>query len=373
MVEEGLIDERGGGRARRGRSSSIQLLAPIFDAKEKAEAVKAGKLLGKGLPAGPGAASGRIAFDGEARGRDGGRRRRPVLLVRERDFPRGHRRHARGRGHPDDARRNDLARRGRRARHGKTCIVGAGDITVDEDRRRRAGEETSSKEGDWISIDGTTRRGASGKLATRPSEVLQVALEKSLLPEKSPVYRAFDADPSWADKRPAPRRARQRGHADRRPRGAPSSAPRASASAAPSTCSSPRSASCAVREMILADDAEGRRKALDQDPADAARGLRRHLPRDGRAARHDPPARSAAARVPAARARPSRRAGAVARRDARKRPERVRQLSRGQPDARPPRLPPGHHLSRDLRDAGPGDLRGGLRRARRESTPARRS
>src|SRR5262249_54132736 len=41
----------------------IQLLAPVFDPKEKAAAVSSGKLLGKGLPAGPGAAPGRVALD----------------------------------------------------------------------------------------------------------------------------------------------------------------------------------------------------------------------------------------------------------------------------------------------------------------------
>ena len=41
--------------------------------------------------------------------------------------------------------------------------------------------------------------------------------------------------------------------------------------------------------------------------------------------------------------------------------ERVRALHETEPDARPPRLPPRHHLSRDLRDAGPRDLRGGRR------------
>ena len=60
---------------------------------------------------------------------------------------------------------------------------------------------------------------------------------------------------------------------------------------------------CAVREMILAETLEPAAGGARQAPADAARGLRRDLPRDGRPARHDPPARPAAARVPAARRR----------------------------------------------------------------------
>ena len=59
----------------------------------------------------------------------------------------------------------------------------------------------------------------------------------------------------------------------------------------------------AVREMILADDEAGPPRRARQAAADAARGFPRAVRDHGRAAGHDPPARSAAARVPAARAR----------------------------------------------------------------------
>ena len=65
-----------------------------------------------------------------------------------------------------------------------------------------------------------------------------------------------------------------------------------------------------VREMILADDEDGREAALERAPADAAGRLRGHLPRHGRAAGDDPAARPAAARVPA---RPRRARGAARR------------------------------------------------------------
>ena len=85
----------------------------------------------------------------------------------------------------------------------------------------------------------------------------------------------------------------------------------------------------AVREMILAENAEGAAHGAREDPADAAGGLRRHLPGDGGPARDDPAARSAAPRVPAARGRGR---GAGPRRSSRspaeKLRERVRALSR---------------------------------------------
>ena len=55
----------------------------------------------------------------------------------------------------------------------------------------------------------------------------------------------------------------------------------------------------AMREMILADSEDGRRDGARQAPADAARRLRRALRDHARPAGDDPPARSAAARVPA--------------------------------------------------------------------------
>ena len=117
-----------------------------------------------------------------------------------------------------------------------------------------------------------------------------------------------------------------------------------------------------------------------EDPADAARRLRRALPRDGRPAGHDPPARSAAPRVPAAhartRSRSSRASSACPPRSDR---GASRRAARGQPDARPPRLPPRDHLSRRstrsrcARSSRPprSVARGGRRRAARDHDPAR--
>ena len=94
--------------------------------------------------------------------------------------------------------------------------------------------------------------------------------------------------------------ARQCRHAGRRAPGAAPSAPKASGFAAPSICSSRRAASSPMREMILAEDRGGRRKALAKLLPMQRDGLRRAVRDHGGAARDHPPARSAAARVPAA-------------------------------------------------------------------------
>jgi len=260
MVAEGLIDEDEA-VARVEPEQLVQLLAPVFDPKEKADAVKAGKLLGKGLPAGPGAASGRIALTAKkavAMAGDGGG---PVVLVREETSP-------------EDiagmhAAVGILTTRGGMTSHaavvargmGRTCIVGCGEITVDEERREVRARKLSAKEGDWLSIDGTSGEVMLGRIATRPSEVLQVALEKSLSPDKAPVYRAFERILSWADKR---RRLGVRANAD-----TPTDARVAVVFGAQGIglCRTEHmffeeKRILAVREMILAETPEGRRKAL---------------------------------------------------------------------------------------------------------------
>src|SRR5256886_11777470 len=83
---------------------------------------------------------------------------------------------------------------------GRPCVVGAGALRVDYSKGelRSEGHEPL-EEGDWLSIDGTTGEIIGGKLATRPSEVVQVLLEGSMKPEESEVFRNFDRLLKWAD------------------------------------------------------------------------------------------------------------------------------------------------------------------------------
>ena len=197
MVDEELISHTEA--VERVEAGQItQMLAPVFDGEEKTKALKGGRMLGRGLPAGPGAATGQIAFNADnavRMAKDG-----PVILVRIETSP------------EDIAGMHSaagiLTTRGGLTSHaavvargmGRPCIVGAGALKVDygKGELRSEGHEPL-EEGDWVSIDGTTGEIIGGKLATRPSEVVQVLLEGSLKPEDSEVYRNFDRLLKWAD------------------------------------------------------------------------------------------------------------------------------------------------------------------------------
>ncbi|MBV8516771.1 MAG: pyruvate, phosphate dikinase [Acidobacteria bacterium] len=197
MVDEGLIEAREAVE-RVEANQIIQLLAPVFDAKEKAKVLSGGRLLGRGLPAGPGAATGRIAFNAEHAVSMA--KSDPVILVRIETSP------------EDIAGMHSaagiLTTRGGLTSHaavvargmGRPCVVGAGSLKVDygKGELRSEGHEPL-EEGDWVSIDGTTGEILGGKLATRPSEVVQVLLENSMKPEESETYRNFDRLLGWAD------------------------------------------------------------------------------------------------------------------------------------------------------------------------------
>ena len=112
---------------------------------------------------------------------------------------------------------------------------------------------------------------------------------------------------------------------------------------------------------------DGRRSGAPRWPsccrcsAPTSKGIFRVM---ARAAGHHPHDRSAAARVPAARRGGTTGAGAGDGDPGRARSRACRGVARVQPDARLPRLPPRHHLSRDHRDAGARHLRGGGERHR---------
>lgn len=197
MVDENLIEPKEA-VSRVEANQIIQLLAPVFDQKEKEKTIQGGRLLGRALPAGPGAAAGRIAFNAERAvemAKDG-----PVILVRIETSP------------EDIAGMHSaagiLTTRGGLTSHaavvargmGRPCVVGAGHLRVDYGRgeMRSEGHEPL-EEGDWVSIDGTTGEIIAGKLETRPSEVIQVLLENSMKPEQSETYRNFDRLLKWAD------------------------------------------------------------------------------------------------------------------------------------------------------------------------------
>jgi pyruvate,orthophosphate dikinase len=175
-----------------------QLLRPIFSPESQRVAVAEGRVLAKGLAAGPGAAAGQVAFnagDADAMKTAG----KQVLLVRVETSP-------------DDIRgmavsEGILTARGGMTSHaalvarqmGKVCVVGCEALDIDYKARTITVGDKVVKEGDWLSIDGFTGEVIVGQLETRPSEVLQVLLEGSLRPEDSQTFKYYDDLMKWAD------------------------------------------------------------------------------------------------------------------------------------------------------------------------------
>ncbi|HVO18802.1 MAG TPA: pyruvate, phosphate dikinase [Anaeromyxobacter sp.] len=240
------------------------LLRPIFNSEAKKAALKGGKLLSKGLPAGPGAASGRLVFFAEdaeawkARGE-------MVLLARHETSPEDIRGMAASEGF--------LTAFGGMTSHaalvarqmGKVAIVGCEALSFDYHARTMtvASEKGNRvfKEGDWVSIDGSAGEVIEGRLETSPSEVVQVLVEKSRDAKDAPVYREFAAVMGWAD---GARRLKVRANADQ-----PDQATTAVAFGAQGIglCRTEHmffgeGKIGPMREMIVADNVEDRRRAL---------------------------------------------------------------------------------------------------------------
>ena len=174
MVEEGLVEPQEVVQ-RILPEQLTQILAPVFDPKEKLQAVADGRLLAHGLPAGPGAASGRIALTAERAAEMAASG--PVLLVRDETSP-------------EDivgmhAAAGILTSRGGMTSHaaivarglGKPCLVGAGALHVDAAAGELRVDGKVFREGDELSIDGTAGEVIEGSLAAHPSEILRAHQE----------------------------------------------------------------------------------------------------------------------------------------------------------------------------------------------------
>jgi len=174
--------------------SLSQLLAPGFDEKEWTSIPVATK----GLPASPGAASGHVVFSAEdaVKWADEGK---PVILVRRETVP-------------DDIHgmyvsQGILTATGGMTSHaavvgrqmGKPSVVGAGELQIDEDAKRFSVNGRDVREGDFISFDGLTGEVKLARVASRPSEILQV-VNGQLEARRSDIYRRFNQILTWADK-----------------------------------------------------------------------------------------------------------------------------------------------------------------------------
>ena len=261
MVKEGLISKEEA-LMRVEPEQLNQLLRPIFDSKEKAQAVEGGRLLTKGLNAGPGAASGKVVFNA-ADAEEWANKGEKVILVRIETSPED----IKGM----NASEGILTARGGMTSHaalvarqmGKVCVAGCGDLDIDYKKRVMVVKDKTIKEGDFISLDGTTGEVIEGEIKTNPSEVLQVLLTNSLDPAASSTYQTYAKIMNWADD---VRRLGVRTNADQ-----PDQSANAIAFGAQGIglCRTEHmffggERIDAVREMILADDEAGRRKALDK-------------------------------------------------------------------------------------------------------------
>jgi pyruvate,orthophosphate dikinase len=176
-----------------------QLLRPVFDMNEKAAAVSNGRLLAKGLNAGPGAATGRVVFNAPD-AEEWKKRGEHVILTRIETSPED----IKGM----DAAEGILTARGGMTSHaalvarqmGKVCVAGCSSLEIDYSMHMMRANGRMIREGDWISIDGTTGEVIEGKLPTKPSEALQVLIDKTLDPSDAPIYQQYARIMSWADK-----------------------------------------------------------------------------------------------------------------------------------------------------------------------------
>jgi pyruvate,orthophosphate dikinase len=233
-----------------------QVLAPVFDR----QAVKAAKCIAKGLPAGPGAASGKLYLNAD-RCAAAAAKGEKVLLVRNETTPEDLRGMIAAEG--------ILTAKGGVSSHaalvarqmGKVCVCGAGALQIDYAAKTVKVAGMTLKEGDFISIDGTAGEVYPGELKTAASEIVQVLVEKSLSAKESPTYQMFQKLMDWCAK---VTKLQVRTNAD-----TPDQAANAVAFGATGIglCRTEHMFFAgnridAMREMILADNLEDRKKAL---------------------------------------------------------------------------------------------------------------
>ncbi len=334
MAQSGLIDKAEA--IRRIEPDSLdQLLHPTLDPKAPRT------VLARGLPASPGAASGIIVFSAdEAQAR--AEKKEAVILVRIETSPEDI--------HGMHAAKGILTARGGMTSHaavvargmGRACVAGAGELRIDYRAGTITVREHVLKVGDVITINGSTGEVMLGEVPT-------------MQPELSGDFATLM---QWADE---VRTMGVRANAD-----TPLDARTARRFGAEGIglCRTEHMffdehRIIAVREMILADDAEGRRRALAkilpmqrQDFIEIFR-IMKGLPVTIRLL--DPPLHEF---LPKTDKEMQELVGATGK-DIGAIRHRAQALHEFEPDARPSRLPARHHRPGDLRDAGAGHLRGG--------------
>ncbi len=176
-----------------------QLLQPIFDRDAYEQARKSGRLMATGLPAGPGAATGAVVFTA-SKAEEFVKQGKHVVLARIETSPED----LRGMIASDGI----LTCRGGVSSHaalvarqmGKVCVAGAGEIHIDYAAGQLTCKGVTLREGDPISINGSTGEVFNGAIATADSELKQVLVGKTLKAADSPVFQYYSALMKLADK-----------------------------------------------------------------------------------------------------------------------------------------------------------------------------
>jgi len=171
-----------------------QLLAPVFDSTE----VEKATAIATGLPAGPGAASGRIYLNAE-RAVTAAEKGEPVLLVRVETSPEDLRGMIAAEG--------ILTARGGVSSHaalvarqmGKVCVCGAAALEVDYPSRTVNVDGKKYNEGDWMSIDGTAGKVYAGKVKTAPSEIVAGLIHGDEAAKRTEKFKSFQQLMKWCD------------------------------------------------------------------------------------------------------------------------------------------------------------------------------
>ncbi len=199
MANEGLIT-REEAVLRISPDQVDTLLHPQFDEKAKGEAAKTGRFLAKGVNASPGAAVGQVYFDADTAERMGKEHKQDVIMVRP--FTK-----------PDDvhgmlASKGILTSEGGATSHaavvarqfGIPCVVGASAIKIDLEKRQMTVNGVTVKEGEWISVDGTTGEVFLGQIPTVAPSLEEQKELLTLLEWADEICARPGLRPGWPDK-----------------------------------------------------------------------------------------------------------------------------------------------------------------------------
>jgi len=194
MVAEKLIDWKTA-ILRNPADQLDQLLAPVFDHAE----VKKAKVIATGLPAGPGAACGKIYLNAD-RAVAAAERGEKVLLVRNETSPEDLRGMIAAEG--------ILTAKGGVSSHaalvarqmGKVCICGASALQIDYDAKTVTVGKQTFNEGDFLSIDGTAGTVYAGQIPTAPSEIITGLLHGDKAAQRTEKFRNFKRLMDWCSK-----------------------------------------------------------------------------------------------------------------------------------------------------------------------------